>query len=70
MHYDLGLIMAEAEDLGEGHRKAVVNLKKGDTAASALSEKWVFAGPGTVTYWMHPSGWDIEPSETVKRQYV
>ncbi|QHB36985.1 hypothetical protein SEA_ROARY_94 [Mycobacterium phage Roary] len=69
MHYSHGDILEAGEDLGEGWRKAVIVLEAGDTAHSALSGKWDFAGPGTVEYLMHPSGWTVSPSPTITRHY-
>lgn len=71
MHYTLIDIFAAAPMADEtGWTKAVITLEKGDTVVSALSDKWVFAGPGEVEFLMHPSGWQVVPSDTVRKQYV
>lgn len=69
MHYTHDDIMAAGEDLGERWSKAIITLNADDTAHSALSTKWDFAGPGTVEYLMHPSGWQVSASETVSKHY-
>ena len=69
MHYDHQAIMDAGEDIGEGWKKAVITLGPEDSAYSAVSTKYDFKGPGEVTYMMHPSGWDVRPSEAVNKLY-
>lgn len=69
MHYTQQDIQDRATDAGNGWTKAVIELGKDDTAHSAVSTKWDFAGPGTVAYMIHPSGWDVRPSVTITRTY-
>lgn len=69
MHYGNREIASAAEDLGDGVKRAVLTLAKGDTAA-AVSDKWVLAGPGEVEYLMGASGWTISPSDTITKQYI
>lgn len=69
MHYRRADILAAGADLGDGWSKAVITLGKGDTAHSALSSKWDFAGPGTVEYVMHPSSWAVVPGESITKHY-
>lgn len=70
MHYGHADILAAGEDIGEGWTKAVITLEPGDTAHSGLSSKWDFAGPGEVTYLMHPSGWHVTPGDTITKSYL
>lgn len=67
MYIDANMILEQAEDIGDGWKKFVAKLEKGDTAESGVSTKWVFAGPGQVTYLIHPSGWTIQPDDKVRR---
>lgn len=69
MHYTRKDIMAAGIDIGDGWTRAEIVLENGDTADSALSSKWQFAGPGTVEYLMHRSGWHITPTD-VRKQYI
>lgn len=50
--------------------KAVITLAQGDSAYSGVSSKWDYSGPGVVVYRMHPSGWEISPSDEVGRRYL
>ncbi|CAM4326235.1 Minor tail protein [Nocardia ninae] len=69
MHYDWAQILASAEDLGEGWKKAVVVLKEGDSAHSPLSSKWDFQGAGEITYKIHPSGVDVSVGNGIRKSY-
>ncbi|MDE8647639.1 hypothetical protein PXH69_21930 [Rhodococcus qingshengii] len=70
MHYDHQAIMDAGEDIGEGWKKAVITLAEGDSAYSGVSSKWDYSGPGVVVYRMHPSGWEISPSDGAGRRYL
>ena len=70
VHFSTEDIIARAVPIGEGWKKAEIELASGDTAVSPGSTKWVFLGPGTITYLIHPSGWDVTPSEHVSRTYT
>lgn len=67
-HHSSTDITAAAEDIGEGWSRATVILRKGDTCHNPGSTKWVFAGPGTVTFAIHATGWGIEASEGLTRK--
>ena len=61
MHYGQQAIQDTSRDIGQGWRRADVALGAGDTAYDPGSTKTVLAGPGTVTYHIHPSGWITAP---------
>lgn len=67
MHYTQQDIIDRSHTLGSGWTKATVELGVGDTTESAVSTKWDYVGPGTVTYMIHASGWDVRPDDTVGR---
>jgi hypothetical protein len=69
MHYGNREINSAAEDLDHGVKRAVLTLAKGDTA-EAVSDRWVLAGPGEVEYLMGATGWTVNPSDTVTKQYI
>lgn len=62
MTYDDDKIFALAQDMGEGWRTASVLLAIGETAWCPASTKKVYAGPGWVTYMIHPSGIQSQPT--------
>lgn len=66
-HWNTMMIRAVARDIGDGWTKTVIRLDHDDTADAGTSTKYAWGGPGEVEYLMHPSGWQIAPSDTVKR---
>ncbi|WP_280395532.1 hypothetical protein [Nocardia brasiliensis] len=58
-HYTREDVLADMRDIGNDWTEKVIDLKAGETAWSPLSDKWVFGGPGKVTYKNHPSGMDV-----------
>lgn len=69
-HYDFDSILATAHDIGEGWRKNEIKLVEGDTAYNPGSTKWNFAGPGVVTYFIHPSGWTYRTTDNIRSQRI
>lgn len=69
MHYDQSAIQDRAEDIGEGWSRTILTLGADDTAHSAVSGKWDYRGPGQIKYLIHPSGWTVEPGDTLTRIY-
>lgn len=70
MHYSHADILELAQCIGEGWKRTTLTLEEGDTAHSGLSTKWDFAGPGEVTYLIHPSGWHITPGEGITQHFI
>ena len=53
--YSQADVLRIAQDIGEGWRKANIYLDGGETAWYPASTKKVYAGPGWLTYMIHPS---------------
>lgn len=68
MHHTMQNIMDASTDIGDGWRRTALRLAPGDTAPDATSTKWQFAGPGSVEYLIHPTGWIVRPGGSVTRQ--
>jgi hypothetical protein len=66
-HFSEEDIKARATPIGDGWSKLTLALEDGDTAYCGASTKWKWAGPGTVTYMIHPSG-DTEVYDDVVRR--
>jgi hypothetical protein len=66
-HYGYNDILRAASNdpLEGGGTKLVLHLREGDTADSGSSTKWVLAGPGTVTYYIRPDGWNVQTSDGI-----
>ena len=69
-HYTYNDILERALPIGNGYTETVLELEEGDTADNPASTKWVFAGPGTVGYLIHPSGTQVHADESVGRRYI
>lgn len=69
-HHTAGDILRAAEPTEGGWRRLQLTLAEGDTADSGTSTKWAYAGPGTVEYLIHPSGWIVRPDDAVHRRYL
>lgn len=65
MHYTATKIIEASSDIGEGWRKTQIVLMPEDTAYAPGSTKRVFAGPGSVTYHIHASGWSVVRDDSV-----
>jgi hypothetical protein len=65
-HYTYEFIKAMAVGEDDNYAETVLTLERGDTAYCGASTKWDWAGPGTVTYAIYPTGWN-ESYEGVHR---
>lgn len=61
------ILKAPGEDLGGDSRRVTLTLQPDDTAYSAVSTKYVWQGPGKVTYTIHTSGWDVTINGVTRR---
>lgn len=70
MHYFYSEILNLAQPTPAGNKKASITLNAGDTADSVVSNHWDLQGPGTVDYYIDPTGVTITYSPTVARKYL
>lgn len=69
MHYSSNDILERAQTRDDGYREATLELAQGDTCDAPGTTKWNLAGPGTVHFLIHPTGWHATPSETITRRH-
>lgn len=68
-HYSSNDILELARLREDGYREVTLELAQDDTCDAPGSTKWNLAGPGSVHFLIHPTGWQATPGETITRRY-